>query len=63
MKLSVSNIAWDPSDEPEITAALRELGVDGISIGTQRYQCHGLGRGLTARGSAAGLDGGKAGTA
>jgi sugar phosphate isomerase/epimerase len=32
MKLSVSNIAWDAADEPEVTAILRRHGVAGIEV-------------------------------
>ena len=32
MKLSISNIAWNQHDDPEILAGLRERGVSGIEV-------------------------------
>ncbi|MDH5612522.1 MAG: sugar phosphate isomerase/epimerase [Gammaproteobacteria bacterium] len=32
MKLSISNIAWDQHDDPEVLSGLRERGINGIEV-------------------------------
>lgn len=32
MKIAISNIAWDPSEDEDVAAALEERGIDGIEI-------------------------------
>jgi D-psicose/D-tagatose/L-ribulose 3-epimerase len=37
MRLSISNIAWDPSEDEAISILLRKLGVDAIDIAPSKY--------------------------
>lgn len=37
MRLSISNIAWDPSEDEAIAALMRSLGVDAIDIAPGKY--------------------------
>lgn len=37
MKLSISNIAWDPQDDPQVADLLRVYGVDAIDVAPSKY--------------------------
>lgn len=37
MRLSVSNIAWDPAEDAEVAAVLQRFGVDAIDIAPSKY--------------------------
>jgi sugar phosphate isomerase/epimerase len=52
MKLSVSNIAWDPDEEPQIIEILSRLGVGGIEVAPTKLWPDWIGADPTAARSA-----------